>query len=204
MLKDRLVGGGRLLDVGGSECPQRANELAGAVDEVVILDMQPPIAELGDDVRFMQLPAEDVSPGRCGFFEHILLSNLLEHLDDPGSVLPLMKGLLAPGGSIHILSPNCESLNRRIGVRMGVLASIREIPECEVLLGHKHALSVADVSEMIAGAGLEEVECRGVFLKPVPTPEMIQWPDARIDAFFDIAAEIPPELCHEVYFRATH
>jgi hypothetical protein len=25
---------------------------------------------------------------------------------------------------------------------------------------------------------------------------------ARIKAFFDIADEIPPELCHEVYFRA--
>jgi hypothetical protein len=93
-------------------------------------------------------------------------------------------------------------LNRRIGLLMGVLKTIRDISEAEVRMGHRHALSVADVRGMIRGAGLELRECRGVFLKPVPTPEMAAWPAERRAAFFQIAPDVPPELCHEVYIMA--
>jgi 2-polyprenyl-3-methyl-5-hydroxy-6-metoxy-1,4-benzoquinol methylase len=201
MLKVRMVGGGRLLDVGGGANPRRANALADLFTEVVIADCFSPRFPLAKNVRFLECRIEDLDPA-SGMFDHILMSNVLEHIVVPGEALRSAARVLKPRGMIHILSPNCDSLNRRIGFQMGILKSIREITPREKKIGHLHALSVGDVKTMISDAGLDLLECTGVFLKPVPTPEMIKWPQSRIKAFFDIAGEIPPELCHEVYFRA--
>ncbi len=201
MLRARMGGGGRLLDVGGAANPARANALADLFSEVVILDRTRPRLSLRPNVHFLQCRVEDMDP-EAGCFEHILMSNVLEHVADPPAALRIAASVLASSGSLHILSPNCESLNRRIGVRLGVLKHIREITSREKAMGHLHAITVAEVKAMISGAGLLLRECEGVFLKPLPTPEMILWPAPRIKAFFDVAAEVPPELCHEVYFRA--
>ena len=203
MLRTRMTGGGRLLDVGGAENPKRANALADLFTEVILADLKPPRKPLDANVRFIECSIENFSPSVAGLFDHILLSNVLEHIPDPLEALRAVAGVLKPSGIIHILSPNCESLNRRIGVQMGILKNIREITPQEKTIGHLHMFTVADVKAMVANAGLKLGECVGVFLKPVPTPEMMQWPDARIQAFFEIAPQIQPELCHEVYFTAS-
>ncbi len=201
MLRARMAGGGRLLDIGGAANPARANALADLFSEVVVVDCARPGAPLQSNVRLQQCRVEDIGP-EIGRFEHILMSNILEHVADPLAALRIAASALKASGSLHILSPNCESLNRRIGVRMGILKDVREITPGEKAMGHLHALTVAEVKAMISRAGLLLRECEGVFLKPLPTPDMILWPAPRIKAFFDVAAEVPPDLCHEVYFRA--
>ena len=196
------IKGGTLLDVGGAECAWRANELADQVDRVVLLDVKDPVHVLKKNVDFLKLPIEEIT-AEHGTFRHVLLSNLLEHLHEPKLALEAVEKVLDEGGAIHILQPNCESLNRRVGVKMGILKDIREIPPNEVEMGHVRALSVSDIKEMLKEVGLELCACRGVFLKPVPTPEMVAWPEVRIKAYFELGAEFPPEWCHEVYFRAV-
>lgn len=203
MIASRLKKDGRLLDVGSAECPQRTAFLAGFCREAVMLDVQKPYFMPEGNLSFLMLPAEDASPEKTGFFDDIILSNVLEHLDVPVKALQSMKTLMAPGASIHILSPNCESLNRRMGVQMGILKDIREIPEKEVSIGHKHAMSVADIEEMAAESGLKVLEKIGIVLKPLPTPEMLKWPEERLKALFELSPTLPPELCHEVYFRLS-
>lgn len=201
MLCARMADGGRLLDVGGAANPGRANALAHLFSEVIIADPEQPRRPLQPNIRHLECLAEDIGP-ETGCFDHILMSNVLEHFSEPIQALLAVARALKPSGSIHILSPNCESLNRRIGVGMGILKNTREITPSEIKMGHLHAMTVPDVKKIIAEAGLVLHECIGVFLKPVPTPEMILWPEERIRAFFEIAPEIEPELCHEVYFRA--
>jgi len=193
---------GRVLDVGGAELPARANTISNTVEEVILLDVQKPIHPINENVTFLQAAVETLNPEKHGLFDHVILSNVLEHLDKPLTGFMAAASVLNNGGSVHILSPNCDSLNRRIGFLMGKLPAMRYIPEKEIAMGHKHALNVEDIISMIKTANLQLQECRGVFLKPVPTPEMIAWSEDRIKAFFDVATDIPPELCHEVYFKA--
>lgn len=47
-------------------------------------------------------------------YDLILLLNLIEHVDDPVSVLAKMRDLLAPGGRILAKTPNHDSLDARI------------------------------------------------------------------------------------------
>lgn len=172
------------------------------VDEVVLVDLKRPNREIKGNVGVVVQAIETVDES-LGVFDHTIMSNVLEHLDDPFLGLRAAAERLAQNGQMHILSPNCETLNRRIGLLMGAIDSLREIPEKEKAIGHKHMMTIGDIKDMLKKADLSLMECRGVFLKPVPTPEMIEWPEERIKAYFDIAEQIPPELCHEVYFRAA-
>jgi len=197
------IDGGRVLDVGGAEYVGRANAIAEKALAVVLLDVKPPSAEVSDKVK-VYLARIEQAPASLGRFRHIVLSNVLEHLDSPVLAINRCVQLLEPAGTIHVLTPNCESLNRRIGVLIDEMKSIREIPEKEKLIGHLHTFTVSDMRNLLQEAGLLIRECRGVFLKPLPTPEMIKWPKARLEAYFEIASQIPPDLCHEVYFRAEN
>ncbi len=203
MITSRLKKDGRLLDVGSAECPQRTAFLASFCREAVMLDIQKPYFMPAGNVSFMMLSAEELSSEKAGVFDDIILSNVLEHLDNPLKALLSMRRVMAPGASIHILSPNCESLNRRMGVQMGILKSICEIPEKEIAIGHKHAMSVADIENMARESALHVKEKIGVVLKPLPTPEMLKWPEERLKALFELSPSLPPEICHEVYFRLT-
>lgn len=200
------IGAGRILDIGGSCCTKRINFIAENLKdaELSMLDIVAPTQPLDERISFIKMPLEDAAPEKTGTFRHIILSNVLEHLVSPAAALKICATLLEEGGCVHILSPNCESLNRRIGLIMGQLSSIREIPQKEKEIGHLHAMTVQDILDYISEAGLVLEEHFGTLLKPVPTSEMINWPKERIDAFFKIASTISPDLCHEVYFRARH
>jgi 2-polyprenyl-6-hydroxyphenyl methylase/3-demethylubiquinone-9 3-methyltransferase len=204
---DRLIkknlNKGSLLDVGGAELPSRAESLAEILDSVTIMDIKKPERKSGKKISFIKASIENTpDEGLKGKFDNILLSNVLEHLNHPGGALANCREMLGSGGKLHILSPNCESLNRRIGVLMGEMDNLRYIPETEKAMGHVRTLTVDDIRDFLENAGLKIEIRRGLFLKPVPTYEMIKWPGKRIDAFFRIASELPPELCHEVYFMA--
>ena len=56
-------------------------------------------------------------------YDVIIMSELLEHLLDPGGVLTTAFGLLRPGGALYLTTPNFGSLSRRVlGSRWRVIA----------------------------------------------------------------------------------
>ncbi len=91
------------------------------------------IRELDPRIRFTQVV--DIDPGAeatarangheyfCGRaeelaterrFDLILMLNLIEHVEDPRSVLAKMRGLLTPHGRILLKTPNTDSLDARL------------------------------------------------------------------------------------------
>ena len=200
LLTSRICSGS-VLDVGGMAMPCRAEALAGNGCAVTILDINAPGQALPAGIGLLLKPVETLDEND-GLFDHILLSNILEHLEDPALALRLCAARLRDGGNIHILSPNCESLNRRIGLKMGIISTIRELNPNDAAVGHLQSFTTRDMRDLVAGAGLDTLECFGTQFKPIPTPELMQWPERRVEAFLDIAPEMPVELCHEFYLRA--
>ena len=49
-----------------------------------------------------------------GYFKSILLSQVLEHVDDPAAVLEIVRSALHPDGVVYIVVPNTRSVWRRI------------------------------------------------------------------------------------------
>lgn len=65
-------------------------------------------------VEVFTKPVEEVLPRMERRFDLVVMSHVLEHLLDPRRVLQLIKGSLAPGGTLYVEVPNipAESLTR--------------------------------------------------------------------------------------------
>jgi SAM-dependent methyltransferase len=63
-----------------------------------------------------------------GTFDAVTLSSVLEHLHDPRSAVAACRRLLAPGGTLHIVTPNVDALGAlRFGVHWRGLEAPRHL-----------------------------------------------------------------------------
>ena len=102
-------------------------------------------------------------------FDVIILSMVIEHTNNPITILRNCKKHLAEDGIIIIQTPNANSVTRRLGVEMGMLDSIhhmteREITEC----GHTRIYTMSSLTEDVMSAGLYVVDSYGILYKPLP------------------------------------
>ena len=111
------VGAGRLLDVGCGhgllldEARRRGYEAVGV--EPSRSAAAHARDALGLDVREHALEELDDADG----FDAIVLSDVLEHLDDPVAALDLCAALLRPGGVLCVVTPDPSSLTARLAGR---------------------------------------------------------------------------------------
>jgi 2-polyprenyl-3-methyl-5-hydroxy-6-metoxy-1,4-benzoquinol methylase len=79
---------------------------------------------LGDTVRFVQGRFETVALGRR--FDNIVLTHVLEHLDDPVGVLRRVnREWLSESGRLFLVCPNANAASRQIG---HLFQGARELP----------------------------------------------------------------------------
>ena len=57
-------------------------------------------------------------------FDVVVMGFILEHVDDPGLLLDRYKKLLAPEGRMFVAVPNAKSMNRRLGLELGIIDDI--------------------------------------------------------------------------------
>jgi len=97
---DAIPDGARVLDVGAGEAPYR--ELFEHTEYVTSdwTHSVHPGARAVDVVG----PADDL-PIDADSFDHVLLTEVLEHTADPTAVLREMHRILAPGGELHMTTP---------------------------------------------------------------------------------------------------
>jgi SAM-dependent methyltransferase len=112
-LVDR-VRDGPVLDV-GAHTGEALAALRSRGLEVVALEPNPRAAERararGLDV--IEAPIEDAELPPGGF-RSVLLSQVLEHVEDPHAVLGRIRETLAPGGTVFVVVPNAGSAWRRV------------------------------------------------------------------------------------------
>lgn len=63
---------------------------------------------------FIMGGAEDVFPFPKNFFDIVLCTDVLEHLENPGAALARMRTVLKPGGVLYITTPNLNWFRRNI------------------------------------------------------------------------------------------
>jgi SAM-dependent methyltransferase len=105
---------------------------------------------LGLDVR--EDPVESLAPGRDGPFDAIVLADVIEHLEDPVTVLRGCAALLSDGGVACVVTPDPGSRTARAaGERWWAL-----------LPGHTFLLPRATLRALVASEGLEIVDDAGL------------------------------------------
>jgi len=123
-------------------------------------------------------------------YDTIVMSCTLEHVLDSRLVLNNAAGWLKEDGIILLVVPNMLSLHRRIGHQMGLIKSLDELSDVDHSVGHRRLYTVDSLSEEIKRAGLSYGRIQGIFLKPLSSAQMADWPDNLLDAFDKIANEL--------------
>jgi len=120
--------------------------------------------DLGDRVSYVHGRFESVSlPSR---YRNVILTHVLEHLDDPVRVLRRINDeWLEDGGSLFLVCPNANAPSRQIAVTMGLITHNAAVTKDEVEHGHRRTYSLDTLEHDVVAAGLHVVHRSGVFFK---------------------------------------
>jgi 2-polyprenyl-3-methyl-5-hydroxy-6-metoxy-1,4-benzoquinol methylase len=146
----------------------------------------------GDKIEIVHSLFEEYNPYEK--FDFILATHVLEHVDEPISLLKEMKKWLAPNGKIIIIVPNKESIHRQLAVMMGMMPALDTLGERDHLVGHQRVYSLDTLAADVLSADLKVGEKMGFFLKTMPNSMMLNYSLDLVKALNNISPMLPPNL----------
>lgn len=112
---------------------------------------------------FNGLFEEIVLPER---YDNIVLTHVLEHLDDPVKVLKRVnEEWLTDKGRLFLVCPNANAPSRQIAVKMGLISHNSAVTAAEAEHGHRITYTLDTLERDVTAAGLRVVFRSGVFFK---------------------------------------
>ncbi len=105
-------------------------------------------------------------------YDFIIALGLLEHLSEPIEVLRKLKTMICSDGIIHVQVPNAYSLNRQLGLKMGIIKEIYELHHDAINIDHTKEYDLKILESEVKQADLQIMDSGGFFLKPFTNQQM--------------------------------
>lgn len=148
------------------------------------------------EVKIIHALFEDADPG--GTYDVIMMPHILEHVQDPVVLLKKYKQHLKDSGRLIISVPNAFSLNRLLGVEMGILHDPHELDEGDISIGHRRVYDPDLLAGDVRKAGLKIHHQGGVFLKLLSNAQMENnFTDEQIEGMYKLG-RLFPRNCTEL------
>jgi 2-polyprenyl-3-methyl-5-hydroxy-6-metoxy-1,4-benzoquinol methylase len=127
--------------------------------------------KLGNRVKLINALFETVElPKR---YDNIVLTHVLEHLDDPILILKrINEEWLTNTGRLFLVCPNANAPSRQIAVKMGLITHNAAVTPAEAEHGHRCTYSLDTLERDAVSAGLNVVHRSGIFFKALAN---FQW-----------------------------
>ncbi len=127
--------------------------------------------EFGEKVKFFNALFETVAlPCK---YDNIVLTHVLEHLDDPIGVMKRINDeWLSEKGRCFLVCPNANAPSRQIAVKMGLISHNSAVTPAEKEHGHRITYSLDTLERDAKAAGLNVVHRSGIFFKALAN---FQW-----------------------------
>jgi 2-polyprenyl-3-methyl-5-hydroxy-6-metoxy-1,4-benzoquinol methylase len=126
---------------------------------------------LGNRVSFVHATFEAAALPRR--YDHIVLTHVLEHIDDPVAVLRRVNSeWLDDGGRLFLVCPNGNAPSRQIAVKMGLISHNSAVTDAEAAHGHRRTYTLDTLERDAVAAGLKVVHRSGIFFKALAN---FQW-----------------------------
>lgn len=158
---------------------------------------------LRDGVEIIRSTFEDVElPMR---YSNIVLTHVLEHLDDPVSLLSRISNeWLSEGGRLFLACPNANAPSRQIAVKMGLISHNTAVTEAEQIHGHRCTYTLDTLERDARAGGLTPIHRSGIFFKALAN---FQWDrllgtdiisDEYLEGCYQLGQHYP-DLCSTVF-----
>ncbi|MCC7456896.1 MAG: class I SAM-dependent methyltransferase [Nitrospira sp.] len=138
-------------------------------------------------------------------YDNIVMTHVLEHLDDPIAVLKRVNDeWLAEGGRFFLVCPNANAPSRQIAVKMGLISHNAAVTPAEAEHGHRFTYSFDTLERDAVKAGLRVVHRSGIFFKALAN---FQWDQLLqtdivskeyIEGCFQLG-QLYPDLCASIF-----
>lgn len=159
-------------------------------------------AEFGDKIDIITGLFEEIVLPRK--YDNVILTHVLEHLDDPGLVLRRINNeWLSDDGLLLLVCPNANAPSRQIAVKMGLISHNHAITPAEEKHGHRITYTLDTLERDARAGGLEVVHRTGIFFKALAN---FQWDrllntdiisKEYLDGCYDLG-QIYPDLCSSI------
>lgn len=157
--------------------------------------------KLGDRVKIVHRLFEEYRPPEL--YHSIIAACVLEHVEDSTDFLRRISSWLAPKGCLHIVVPNALSLHRRVEFKIGLLKEPLELSPQEIEAGHRRAYTLKSLRQELQGAGLCAHSIQGIFLKPLSSGQMLNWPRSLLEGYNALSDELA-EYTAFLYARCSN
>lgn len=126
---------------------------------------------LGTRATFVNGRFEEVQLPRR--YDNIVLTHVLEHLDDPVKVLRRIGDeWLSETGRFFLVCPNANAPSRQIAVKMGLISHNAAVTPAEAEHGHRITYTLDTLERDAVAAGLRVTARSGIFFKALAN---FQW-----------------------------
>jgi 2-polyprenyl-3-methyl-5-hydroxy-6-metoxy-1,4-benzoquinol methylase len=106
-------------------------------------------------------------------YDNIVLTHVLEHIDDPVRVLKRVNDeWLTEGGRFFLVCPNANAASRQIAVKMGLISHNSAVTAAEAEHGHRCTYTLDTLERDAVAAGLKVIHRSGIFFKALAN---FQW-----------------------------
>jgi len=159
--------------------------------------------EFGTKVKFVNSLFETATlPAK---YDNIVLTHVLEHIDDPISILKRINDeWLAKDGRLFLVCPNANAPSRQIAVKMGLISHKTAVTAAEAEHGHRCTYTFDTLERDVVSSGLEVVHRSGIFFKALAN---FQWDqllktniisENYLEGCYKLGHEYP-QLCSSIF-----
>lgn len=138
-------------------------------------------------------------------YDNIVMTHVLEHIDDPVAVLRRINDeWLSEGGRFFLVCPNANAPSRQIAVKMGLISHNAAVTPAEAEHGHRCTYSLDTLERDAVAAGLNVVHRSGIFFKALAN---FQWDrllktdiisKEYLDGCYKLGQQYP-DLCSSIF-----
>jgi 2-polyprenyl-3-methyl-5-hydroxy-6-metoxy-1,4-benzoquinol methylase len=189
----RLKRGDRVLEVGSATC-LLTQALAESQCCFVCVELSPSYVALAKARGLAQVRIEEctIEAFACeDTFDHVLAINVLHEVEDQRAVVEHLLPFMQSHARLHVTLPNPRSLHRLSALGSGMISDLCEMSARAVMYGTRRAQYAEEFVELMAQLQLIEVSREAVLIKPLPNEEMGRLSDELIEAYDDLAQELP-------------
>lgn len=158
---------------------------------------------LEENIEFVYGLFEEINLSKK--YENIILTHVLEHLDNPVSLLKKINDeWLSQTGHFFLVCPNANAPSRQIAVKMGLISHNSAVTRAEAEHGHRITYTLDTLERDAKAAGLKVIHRSGIFFKAFAN---FQWDklletdiisDGYLQGCFQIG-QLYPDLCSSIF-----